>query len=166
MFPGLDVDEHLQTFTEVDHLLELGITKKVLLFFFEHLKKSELKKDVELRFRNLEFPRRWGRPKVNFTGTLPHPISDMRKISIITPYLFEGIVPESCLKVLLQLISLKNFLYTCPPNDSSVKQVSSLFVFFFVFVLFGYNKSNKTIFLQRCKSLDRVGFNLWQKTNK
>ena len=127
-FEGLEVDPHLQTVTDLDHMFDLGIVKTLLDHIVTKLTTSE-KELCATRLRYFPSPPGWNSIKMPFEKVAKkfQPISFMRKYLIVAQYVYKGLITNALFDLLNKTIELRGYLYASSHNSDSILKVWSLF---------------------------------------
>ena len=135
LFTGLDIDPHLQSFPDVEHMVDLGLLRVLLSFMISQLTEKE-KKELQERLDCFQYPRGWSRLTVKLIdskGQLKQPMSCMRKVAALSFVLFEGLAAPELIDLLYQLLHLRSLLLRHNQNNESTEKVSVHISFQFFF---------------------------------
>ena len=122
-FEGVAVDPHLQAVPDPDHFLDLGITRLLINHISNQLTKTQ-RNIVNTRIKYFPFPKGWKKINITFSDSKKHqPMSFVKKAAIICLFVFRGLVQDSLLNLLRDLIIIRSHIYADSHTCESVQLV-------------------------------------------
>jgi hypothetical protein len=136
-FENLQIDAHIQVFPDIDHLLDLGILKRILDYIVGNLEAKQIA-SIEKRYQDLELPLGWNRIYLNLKSTSKKmkPMTYNRKLAVLAVYLFRGFMNKTIEELLIGLLKLRSSLLASFQTDQSVSEVSFFPAFVQIVLIF------------------------------
>jgi hypothetical protein len=121
---GVDVDPHIQCFPDIDHLLDLGLTKVLFDYINSTLSVKQLD-DIKLRYESLSLPAGWSRINLNLKSGSKKmkPMTFMRKLAILGCFLYKDLIDKKLQKLLVDLLKLRGQILAPFQTNASIQEV-------------------------------------------
>ena len=121
---GVEVDPHIQCFPDPDHFLDLGLLVRLFEYVNGTLSASQ-KEQVHFRFQHLESRRGWNKIIINLYSSSKkmQPMTYMRKLAVLSLYLYNGFLEEQLTDLLIDLLHLRGLIFARSHTDQSIAEL-------------------------------------------